>query len=178
MIERVFNYARAKKLYSGDNPATWKGLHEYRWPKPSDDENHHAALPYAHMPEFMKALRQKQESSTAAIALEFLILTAARTDEVNGMLWEEIDWENQLWVLPRERTKQNREHTVERSGDGNLGAAKAEPRWLGPRVHLLRSEGEVIPHKHEYDLTKYGYQGKGHGSRLPIDVPRLGWQRN
>jgi integrase len=112
MMERVFNFAIAKGWRTGSNPAAWRKCQEFLWPQQSIENKHHAALPYAQMPEFMKGLRQKQESSTAAIALEFLIVTAARTDEVNGMLWEEIDWENKLWVLPPERTKQGREHTV------------------------------------------------------------------
>jgi integrase len=111
MMERVFDFARAKKLRTGDNPARWRGLLEHLFSRRNElDCKGHAALPHAQMPEFMKVLRQKQGSSTAASALEFLILTAARTGEVTGMTWNEV--ENGNWVLPPDRTKQGREHAV------------------------------------------------------------------
>jgi integrase len=113
LIERVLDYAKAKGLRQGDNPASWRGLMEYRFPKArKTDRGHYAAMPYEQMPEFMRALRQRQERSTGAVALEFVILTACRSGEALGMTWSEIDWEKKLWVLPKERTKQGREHTV------------------------------------------------------------------
>ena len=71
---------------------------------------HHPALPYAELAAFIADLRQ--QGGAAAKALEFAILTAARTGEVIGARWEEIDVEARLWVVPAERMKAGREHRV------------------------------------------------------------------
>ncbi|HEX4715922.1 MAG TPA: integrase arm-type DNA-binding domain-containing protein, partial [Ktedonobacteraceae bacterium] len=113
MWERVLDLARAKGMRTGDNPASWRGMHEYRFPRrKATDRKHYAALPYAQIGQFMQALRGKQERSTGALALELTILTACRTGEVLGMQWSEINWEQALWVIPAERTKPGKEHTV------------------------------------------------------------------
>ena len=85
---------------------------------------HHAALPYTEIPAFMKEL-QKAEG-TAALALEFLILTAARTSEVIYASWSEVDLKNQIWIVPAERMKVHREHRVPLSAAAMtvLGRAK------------------------------------------------------
>ena len=64
------------------------------------------------MPGFMRALTQKQERSTGAVALEFVILTACRSGEALGAQWSEIDWDKRLWTIPARRTKRDKEHTV------------------------------------------------------------------
>jgi integrase len=64
------------------------------------------------MPEFMVALRKKQARSISSVALEFCILTAARSGEVFGMQWSEIDWDKQTWTIPASRMKAGREHVV------------------------------------------------------------------
>jgi integrase len=69
-------------------------------------------MPYQEVPEFIRELRRRQQRSSAALALEFLILCAARTGEALGARWTEIDWANGVWTLPPDRTKQGREHTV------------------------------------------------------------------
>jgi integrase len=113
MWSRVLDYARAKGMRSGDKPASWRGMHEYRFARRRTNQyGHHAALDYRQMPEFMQKLRQRQERSTGAVALEFTILTAARTSEVLGMEWGEIDWDKKLWTVPKERMKAGKEHIV------------------------------------------------------------------
>ena len=115
-IENVFDYAKVNRWFFGDNPARWKWTmeHLFRWlPKP--DHENFAAMPYEDVPEFMRALRQHQNSSVAAVALEFCMLTATRSIETRGMKWSEIpDFEkNRLWTIPKERMKKGRrEHTV------------------------------------------------------------------
>lgn len=113
-VEAVFELAKLHREYFGDNPAHWKGRQEILFRgmlKTSRD--HFAAMPYEDLPEFIRTLRQRQDSSVAAVALEFLILTAARTDEVRGMpLRGEIDWENKVWTIPAERMKAERDHQV------------------------------------------------------------------
>ena len=88
-------------------------MHEYRFPRQKKtDRNHYAAMDYAQVPNFMRVLRQKQVRSTGASALEFVILTACRTGEALGAQWSEFDFENRVWTLKPERTKQARAHTV------------------------------------------------------------------
>jgi integrase len=113
MWERVLDYARAKGMRNGDNPASWKGMHEYRFPhRRATDRKHFAAMPYEQVPEFMRALRQRQDRSTAAVVLEFVILCACRSGEALNAQWSEIDWQQKLWTIPAERMKAGREHRV------------------------------------------------------------------
>jgi integrase len=111
-IEAVLDYAKARGLRSGDNPAAWKGHLDKLLPSPSKVRQikHHHALPYEEMPEFVCELRLR--SSVSAKALEFLILTAARTGEVIGARWSEIDRNAQVWTIPARRMKGGREHRV------------------------------------------------------------------
>jgi integrase len=113
MIERVLDYARAKGMRNGDNPAAWRGCFEYRFAKvKSVDRGHHAALPYEEMPAFMEALRKRQDRSVGALCLEFCILTCARSGEGFGAKWEEIDFDKSIWTVPAERMKGGRKHEV------------------------------------------------------------------
>jgi integrase len=113
MFERVFDFAKARGWRQGDNPCAWKGNMEYRFPRQrATDRRHHPAMNYQALPGFVKELRKRQDTATWAVALEFLILTCARTKEVLRAQFSEIDWDNKVWVLPKDRTKQGREHTV------------------------------------------------------------------
>lgn len=113
MFARVLDYARAKGMRSGDNPADWKGCHQYRFARVrKTDRGHFAALPYVQLPQFLRELRVRQGRGVGSVALEFLILTASRTSEVLGASWKEIDFEKQLWTVPGSRMKMGREHVV------------------------------------------------------------------
>jgi integrase len=113
MWARVFDFAKARGAREGDNPAAWRGNMEYRFPRqPNIDRNHYAAMDYVELPGFLAELRARQVRSSAARALEFLILAAARTGEVLNMAWDEIDWDNKVWSLIGMRTKQGRPHRV------------------------------------------------------------------
>ena len=96
----------------GTNPARWKGHLDQVLPAPHKiaPVEHHAAMDYRQLPTFMAGLRR--QDGTAARALEFLILTAARTGEVTGATWDEIDFDSKTWVIPGPRTKAHREHRV------------------------------------------------------------------
>jgi integrase len=110
-IEAVLDAAKAKNLRTGENPATWRGHLSHLLPKRQKlSRGHHAALPYVEMPGFMNKLRTA--TSIAARALEFCILTAARTGEVLASCWDEIDLTSKVWTLPPARTKAGREHRV------------------------------------------------------------------
>lgn len=111
-IEAVWDYGKAKGYCCGDNPAMWRGGLEFLLPNPSKIKkfSHHAALPYEQLPEFMTMLRKQPVLS--ARALELLILTACRTDEIRHATWGEFDLDRSLWVIPAERMKARTEHRV------------------------------------------------------------------
>jgi integrase len=109
-IERILNYAKASGYRSGDNPASWRGHLKDLLPGGGNGGGHHAALPYAELPTFMAELRGRD--SLSARALEFTILTAARTGETVGATWDEFDLANKLWTIAAGRMKAGREHKV------------------------------------------------------------------
>jgi integrase len=113
MWARVFDFAKAKGYRSGDNPASWRGCHEYRFARArKEDHGHYRALDYVQFPDFMQQLRMKQNHSAGAMVLEFAILTCVRSGEALGAKWGEIDLEKRLWTIPKERMKAGKEHTV------------------------------------------------------------------
>lgn len=110
-IERVLDAAKAKGHRSGENPALWRGHLDKLLPKRRKlTRGHHAAMPYEDVPAFVAELRQRE--AMAARALEFTILTAARSGETFGATWKEIDLEAALWIVPAKRMKAGREHRV------------------------------------------------------------------
>lgn len=111
-IERVLNWAKAQGYRGGEKPAQWRGHFDQLLPAKSKVRQvvHHAAMPYADVPSFMKRLRN--ESSISACALEFLILTASRTGETLGAMWDEIDWDRSVWQIPGQRMKAGKDHIV------------------------------------------------------------------
>ena len=110
-IESVLDAAKAKGLRSGENPARWRGHLEQLLPKRRRlTRGHHAAMAYEQMPEFMGRLRGRV--AEAARALEFTVLTAARSGEALGALWSEIDLDKSVWTVPAARMKAGREHRV------------------------------------------------------------------
>lgn len=114
-IERVLDAAKAKGQRTGENPARWRGHLDSLLPKRQKlQRGHHAAMPYAAVPEFMTRLRSVSGSS--CLALEFLILTAARTGEVREAIWNEVDLESKVWAVPAHRMKAGKAHRVPLSG--------------------------------------------------------------
>jgi integrase len=110
-IERILDAAKVKGLREGENPARWKGHLDQLLPKPNKlARGHHAALPYKDLPEFMAKLRTMHLMT--AFALEFCILTAARTGEVLGATEAELHRAQALWIVPAVRIKAGREHRV------------------------------------------------------------------
>jgi integrase len=111
-IEAVLDWATARGYRKGENPARWRGHCESLLPKPSKVKKvqHHAALPYNDLPDFMKRLAEQQ--GVAARALEFTILTAARTGEAIGARPAEFDLSHKTWTVPAGRMKAGREHRV------------------------------------------------------------------
>lgn len=111
-IKTVLDYATVNDYRSGINPAQWKGYlsTQLASPKKLQTKEHHPAVPYQQIGDFMSKLRSN--SSLSAKALEFLILTAVRSGSVRQAEWEEIDLDNALWTIPAEHTKARQEHRV------------------------------------------------------------------
>jgi integrase len=110
-IERVLDAAKAQGLRAGENPARWRGHLDQLLPKRQRlTRGHHAAMPYNEVPAFISLLGMR--AGTAVQALEFAILTAARSGEVLGAKIEEFDLEQRLWTVPARRMKAGREHRV------------------------------------------------------------------
>ena len=108
-IGTVLDWAKTAGYRTGDNPV--EGV-ERGLPRQTGKAAHHAALPYAEVPAFVAKLRSSDQGMIARLAFEFLILTAARTGEVIGATWSEIDEDQALWTVPASRMKAGREHRV------------------------------------------------------------------
>jgi integrase len=110
-IEKVLDAAKAKGFRDGENPARWRGHLDHLLSRRSKlARGHHAAMPYEDVAGFIARLRNRE--ATAALALELCILTAARSGEILGMQWSEIDLDKEVWTVPANRMKAGREHRV------------------------------------------------------------------
>lgn len=105
----VFDWAKASGFRTGDNPT--EGVSKVL-PRQRAEKKHHAALPYQDLPAFLTTLRVADAGEPVRLAFELLVLTAARTGEVLGATWDEVDLEGKTWTVPGERMKTGREHRV------------------------------------------------------------------
>jgi integrase len=121
-LENILDFAKVRGDRDGENPARWRGHLDKLLPARSKVRaiEHHAALPYAELPTFLASLREQE--GIAARALEFLILTAARTGEIIGSRWSEIDLLDKTWTVPAARMKAHREHRVPLSARPHFSA--------------------------------------------------------
>lgn len=140
-IESVLDWATVRKYRTGENPARWKGHLDKLLPARSKVKKteHHAALPWLQMGAFMVKLREQE--GTAAKAVELAILTACRSGEVRGAVWEEFDLEAGIWIIPPERMKAKKEHRVPLQ-------EKA--------IQLLRKQKELFPNGYVFPGMKEG----------------------
>ena len=129
-IENVLSWATASDHRTGENPARWKGNLDQLLSKPNKTKKikHHKALPWQDIGAFMRDLKQRE--GIAAKSLEFLVLTAARSGEVRGANWDEIDFNSRLWIIPANRMKAGKEHQVPLS-DEAIKLLKALPKMKG-----------------------------------------------
>jgi integrase len=172
-IEAVLDTAKAKKLRSGENPAAWRGQLAHLLPKRQKlTRGHLRAMPYPDVPAFMASLGAID--AITARAMEFLILTAARSSEVIGATWGEIDLESALWTIPAARMKQGREHRVplsaaavavlERAGEGSNRAPDGfvfpGPRNRGSLVDRSLSSNALraLLIREKIDATAHGFR--------------------
>lgn len=130
-MEKILAAATVQKLRTGPNPAVWRNHLDQILPAPESimEEEHFPALPYSKLHWFMQALRTRE--GQGARCLEFLILTATRSNEARGAAWQEIKLQERLWVIPKERMgKSKKEHRIPLS-DAAIALLKALPRIAG-----------------------------------------------
>lgn len=161
-LEALFDWAAVHGHRTGDNPARWRG-HLAHVLVPSaklHNGGHQPALPYVEVPAFVAALRCRA-SSPSADALFFLILTAARSQEVRLAEWPEVDREAGLWTIPAERMKAGRAHRVPLSGPA-LALLKRTPPIAGTRL-VWPGQGLAKPMS---DMTLAAVVRKMHAAEL------------
>ncbi|WP_427024866.1 tyrosine-type recombinase/integrase [Aureimonas ureilytica] len=142
-IASVLDYAKSHGLREGDNPAEWRGNLEHRLSSRQKlSRGHHAAVEYKDIPIVMAALRKA--SGVSARAVEFAALTAARTGEVRGATWDEIDREESVWIIPASRMKARREHRVPLSKRALQILNEMEKIATGPVIFNGEIEGQPV----------------------------------
>lgn len=167
-IELVLSYALQREYRpEGLNPARWKDNLDKTLPsrpKAATAEAHFTALPYAQMYAFMKRLRAGE--GMGARALEFTILTAARSGEVRGAVWDEIDMVNGLWTIPAARMKAGREHRIPLS-EAALELLEKLPRFEGVDLVFPGAKGDkplsdmsitAVLRRMKIDATVHGFR--------------------
>ncbi|PBB83345.1 MULTISPECIES: integrase arm-type DNA-binding domain-containing protein [unclassified Mesorhizobium] len=167
--ERVLDWAKAHGHREGDNPAEWKGNLNAMLSKPSKvaTVDNQPAVQLKDAPTWFAALRKRE--GTGARALEFATLTAARSGEVRGMEWPEIDWHAKLWTVPASRMKMKRPHVVALSDAAMTiltamkGAATADTKYVFPAIR-----GGMLS-----DMTLSATMRRMHESE--IEAGRTGW---
>jgi integrase len=139
-VEAILDWATAANRRQGENPARWRGHLEHLL-KAKPKATHHPALPFSELPAFMAELRE--HNGISARALEFTILTAARTSEAIGAKWDEIDLEAKIWTVPPKRMKAGRQHRVPLS-NRTVELLEALPRDTSGFVFIGASIGKPI----------------------------------
>jgi integrase len=119
-IESILDWARVRGYRSGENPARWRGHLDMILPAPGKIQTveHHPALPFAEIATFIERLRQ--QPGMGARALELAIYTAARSGEVRGATWGEVNLTDATWTIPAARMKAKREHRVALNSEAKL----------------------------------------------------------
>lgn len=164
-IESTLAWATVSGYREGDNPARWRGNLAEVLPKPRKitKVTHQKALPWAEVPAFMAQLRT--HGGMAARALEFAILTAARSGEVRHATWDEIDWAAAVWRVPADRTKMGRPHNVPLSDDA-VALLQNLPRYHGSDLVFPNSQGRALSDAMLSKLTRtMGGECVPHGFR-------------
>ena len=142
-IEQVLDWATVRGLRTGDNPAQWRGRLDklLSEPKKIAKVTHHSALAIDEISGFIGALRQRDGAS--ARALELLVLTAARSGEIRGAVWSEIDLDGAIWTVPADRMKAGKEHRVPLSPQA-LKLLRDVPRVAGVDLVFPGRKGQPL----------------------------------
>ncbi len=162
-IETILDAAKARGYREGENPARWRGHIAQILPARSRlTRGHHKAMPYERIPAFVGALHKRD--AVAALALEFTILTAARTGEVIGAKWDEVDLDKAIWTIPASRMKAGKEHRVPLSAraveilKSTQGLRK---EWLFPATKGGKISGmamTMLLRRMKVDVTVHGFR--------------------
>jgi integrase len=163
-IELVLDFASARGMREGPNPARWRGNLDAALPRPNKlaKVRHHAALAIDEIARF--ATRLRDQSGMGARALEFAILTAARSGEVRGAVWSELNVVEALWTVPAERMKSGREHRVPLSESAlkllrSLPKGKPDqPVFPGLRGPLSDMSLTAVLRRMNVDATVHGFR--------------------
>lgn len=162
-IETVLDAAKARGYREGENPARWRGhLAQILPARKKLQRGHHKAMAYEAIPAFMERLHERE--AVAALALEFTILTAARTGEVIGATWNEVDLDREVWTLPAERMKAGKAHRVPLSPRAveileEIKALGAEHVFAGPKGGPLSSMAmNMCLRRMKQDVTVHGFR--------------------
>ena len=175
-IERILSWATTRGYRMDENPARWKGHLDQSLPAQGKVRRveHHAALPFGEVPAFLVELRA--QSGAAAAALELTILTAARTGEVLGARWSEVDLDKATWTVPADRMKSRREHRVPLS-DAALAVLRQVARGSAGRLHLSRPTSRPATFQHgDGNVASPHGPRRNHRSRLSQQLQRLGFR--
>jgi integrase len=162
-METILDAAKARGYRDGENPARWRGHIAQILPARSRlTRGHHKAMPYEAVPAFVGALHQR--AAVAALALEFAILTAARTGEVIGAKWGEVDLEKAVWTIPASRMKAGKEHRVPlspRAVEILNAVQELRQEWLFPAVRGGTLSGmamSMLLRRMQVDVTVHGFR--------------------
>ena len=166
-LEAVLSYAEAHKWRTGGNPARWRGHLSAILPSPQKlkDRKHHSALPYSELPQFMGIL--SKTDGMGARALEMTILTATRTKESLGAKWSEIDLDNRVWTIPKERMKAGVEHRIPLSDQAMKILSQMAEHKMSDYVFPNRTNGKpmsnagmssVLKRLERTDITVHGFR--------------------
>ena len=162
-IETVLDAAKARGYREGENPARWRGHIAQILPARSRlTRGHHKAMPYDAVPAFVCAIRARE--AMAALALEFVILTATRTSEVLGATWAEVDLDKAIWTVPATRMKAGKEHRVPLSPRAveileavkPLGKASLFPADKGGKLSTMAMS--MLLRRMKLDCTVHGFR--------------------
>ena len=142
-------------------------------PKNANHRTHFKALPYERVGSALATVRASAAWWATKAALEFLVLSAARSGEVRGMVWSEVDLDARTWTVPASRMKANRVHVVPLSESSARGARRGARtrRRLGARVPVRHRPGDERFHPEQ---VGQGARYRGHAARNALGVPRLG----
>ena len=156
-IESVLGFATVRGHRTGDNPGRWSKHLSEVLPSGEAAQEHLAALPFTDVPAFVAGLRQQE--GVAAKALEFLILTAARSGEVLGATWSEINFEEGVWTVPAARMKAQREHRVPLAPAALELLRAAYREASNPFVFINGGGGALAPKAMRRQLRQLGKDG-------------------
>jgi integrase len=162
-METILDAAKARGYREGENPARWRGHIAQILPARSRlTRGHHKAMPYEAIPAFVRELHKRE--AVAALALEFTILTAARTGEVIGAKWDEVDLDKAIWTIPASRMKAGKEHRVPLSAraveilESTQGLRN---EWLFPAAKGGSMSGmamSMLLRRMKVDVTVHGFR--------------------